>query len=291
MESVSPITWFGGKGHMVRHLLPLLPPHTTYVEVFGGGAALLHAKLPSACEIYNDVDLLVTDFFRVLRDPVLFEQFQRSVTFLPHSRAEFSWARATLNVSTDPMERAVAFYVIARQGFSGDHLHGGWSYSRGESSRGMANSTAKWLTGVESLPDIHRRWMRVQIEADCFRKVIPRFDDPSACFYVDPPYHPSTRRRGKYRFDLTAEDHEDLVSLLLTVQGKCILSGYANPLYRQLEDAGWCRLDFPTHAHAAGRTRLTGILGAGSAAREQARVESVWLNPQARSGQVQLRLL
>ena len=31
----------------VTKLLPLIPEHTTYAEVFGGGASLLFAKPPS----------------------------------------------------------------------------------------------------------------------------------------------------------------------------------------------------------------------------------------------------
>ncbi len=28
----SPVTWFGGKGHLARRIVPLLPPHECYVE-------------------------------------------------------------------------------------------------------------------------------------------------------------------------------------------------------------------------------------------------------------------
>lgn len=53
----SPIVWFGGKGHIVNKLLPLIPSHKIYVEPFGGGANLLIAKEPSPVEIYNDLDI------------------------------------------------------------------------------------------------------------------------------------------------------------------------------------------------------------------------------------------
>jgi len=52
----SPIVWLGGKGHMIAKILPLLPPHKTYVEPWGGGASILIAKPPSEIEIYNDLD-------------------------------------------------------------------------------------------------------------------------------------------------------------------------------------------------------------------------------------------
>lgn len=38
----SPINWFGGKGKMLKKILPVLAgiPHKRYCEPFGGGAAL-----------------------------------------------------------------------------------------------------------------------------------------------------------------------------------------------------------------------------------------------------------
>ena len=47
MKMRSPIRWFGGKGNFTQHLLPLIPDHHCYCEVFGGGASLLFAKPPS----------------------------------------------------------------------------------------------------------------------------------------------------------------------------------------------------------------------------------------------------
>lgn len=50
--------------------------------------------------------------------------------------------------------------------------------------------------------------------------------------YVDPPYHPTTRRRSRvYRHDYTAVDHEFLLSLLAKLPCKVILSGYENAAY------------------------------------------------------------
>ena len=65
----------------------------------------------------------------------------------------------------------------------------------------------------------------------------------------------------------------------LAAPGAVLLSGYAHEVYDPLILAGWERIDWQTSCHAAGRTRATGIQGAGSATAKQARVESVWLNP------------
>lgn len=78
--------------------------------------------------------------------------------------------------------------------------------------------------------------------------------------YVDPPYHPETRRRPRvYAHDYSAADHEKLLESLLRVPCKVMLSGYACDLYdRKLR--GWHRRDFQAKTHHGMRT------------------ESLWLN-------------
>lgn len=280
----SAIAWFGGKGELVHRLLPLLPTHHTYVEPFGGGASLLHAKPPSSVEVYNDADGGLVNFWRVLRDPDQFERFHRLVALTPYSRQEFKECAATWEAATEPVERAYRWYVMVRQCFSGhDKESMGWSYCRTEAARGMSRSVSKWLSTIELLPEIHARWRGVQVENDDFRAILERYDTPATLFYLDPPYVPDTRRRGGYRHELTLSDHEDLVRCLLQLEGMAILSGYAHPVYAAVENAGWTRIDIATTCKAIGRTRKTGLLGDGALKKlnKHKRIESIWISPNA----------
>lgn len=289
----SPIWWYGGKGMMVKKLLPLIPPHRIWVEVFGGGMSLTLAKKPSPVEVYNDLDCGLVSFFRVLRDPDKFARFYHLVAFTPYSREEFNFCRKTWQECEDEVERAYRWFVVARMSFSGTFARS-WSFGVTCSHRNMAGVVSKWLSALEMLPAIHERLMRVQIENQDFRTLIPTYDTPETAFYMDPPYVPDTRgETGTYPCEMTLDDHRELVELLLGVKGAVILSGYRHEVYRPLEEAGWRRLDFPTACHAVGRTRGTGVLGEGAAARLAPRVESVWLNPraqEARPEQKQLKL-
>jgi DNA adenine methylase len=276
----SPIRYFGGKGNMVKKLLKLIPPHRIYVEVFGGGASLLFAKEPSPVEVYNDINSDLVNFFRVLRDPEKFEQFYRKAVLTPYSREEYCFCRETFRECQDDIERAYRFFVVARMSFSGHH---GWSFTVTQSCRGMVGSVSRWLSCLDSLPDIHARLMRVQIEHDDFRKIIPRYDTPGTFFYLDPPYVPDTRRSGRYTYEMTLDDYRELVEMLLALKGKAMLSGYKHEVYEPLERAGWQRIDYETACYAAAHTRDTGILGEGAAKTKQPRVESVWLSPNAQA--------
>ena len=64
----APFPWFGGKGNpkIKNFILQNLPPHTRYIEPFGGGGSILIAKDPVEVEVYNDVNRGVVSFFRVI---------------------------------------------------------------------------------------------------------------------------------------------------------------------------------------------------------------------------------
>ena len=276
----APIQWFGGKGKMIRKILPLFPPHHTYVEPFGGAASLLFAKPPSPVEVYNDLDSSLVHFFRTLRDPEQFNQFHRLVSSTPYAREEYNYCRDTWS-ECDDVERAYRWFVVARMSFSG-RFGAGWRSIVTASRRGMASTCSAWLSIVDLLPQIHARLMRVQIEHSDWRIVLDRYDTPETLFYLDPPYVSETRRSGGYAHEMTLEDHQDLVDVLLQLRGKVILSGYAHQVYDSLETSGWQRHDWQTVCSAAGRTRATGIQGEGAALAMQARTETAWVSPTAR---------
>jgi DNA adenine methylase len=56
--------------------------------------------------------------------------------------------------------------------------------------------------------------------------------DGGEVVYCDPPYLPSTRRRGRvYRYDYDRYDHERLLETLLRLPCKVLISGYPSQLY------------------------------------------------------------
>ena len=51
----TPISYYGGKQTLLKHILPLIPEHALYTEAFCGGCAVLFAKEPAKCEVINDI--------------------------------------------------------------------------------------------------------------------------------------------------------------------------------------------------------------------------------------------
>ena len=273
----SPIPWFGGKGKFVNKLLPCIPSHKIYCEVFGGGASLLFAKFPSQNEIYNDIDGRLINFYRILRDPIKFKKLYKLLQLTPYSREEHNYCRNNYDQENDDIIKAYMFFIMVRQCFSGN-INTAWSYAITRSRNGMNGEVSNWLSIIKLLPQIHKRLIRVSIENDDFRKILWRYDTPNTFFYLDPPYVMNTRKSGGYKYEMANNDHQELIEILLDIKGKVLLSGYNSNMYIPLEAAGWIRKDYQTVCHAAGRTRFNKILGKGSATKLQPRTESLWMN-------------
>jgi DNA adenine methylase len=272
---------------MLKKLLPLIPPHRIYVEPFGGGASMLLARSPSAVEVYNDLNSGLVNLFRVLRNKKQFAEFLRLAQLTPYAREEHDLCKRNCWEAADPVERAHAFFVVARMSFGGI-FDNGWGYAVNASNRGMASQVSNFLSAVERLPEVAERLKRVQVEHTDALKVIDTYDGPETFFFLDPPYVLSTRKNGGYDHEMSDDAHARLVERLLRIEGKVLLSGYASPLYEELERRGWWRLNFEAVCHAAGRTRKTGILGEGAGRRMQPRVETVWFNYSTGGGELAL---
>ena len=234
----SPIKWYGGKTFLLKHLLPKIPQHHTYVEVFGGAAQLLFAKEPSPVEVYNDIDNRLTTFFRVLQEPAKHIEFQRRIAYTLYSRREYKEATQRIKQQEyDDIQLAVDLYIAIRQGISG-HLFHGWSYDITQ-DRNMPTTFIKY---VWLLPLIYDRLRRIHVENDDFRKIIPRYDSENTFYYIDPPYPNETvKLKNGYEYMMSLEDHEQLIDLLLRIRGKALVSCYSHPIYERLTENGWNR--------------------------------------------------
>ncbi|MCB2199648.1 DNA adenine methylase [bacterium] len=264
---------------MVKNILPLFPPHKIYVEPFGGAASLLLAKRPSQVEVYNDRDEALTTFFRVLRDPMQVGELQRRAYLTPYSRGEWHTQRELLlSGEGTEIDRAFACFYVARGSFGGMFGH---TFGRAMSSNGqktMVETVARYLNAVSHLHEVGQRFMQVQVENLSWQSILTaeHYDGEDTLVYCDPPYVPETRAGGQYRHEMTLEDHELFVALLLDMQGMVILSGYDHDVYQPLVDAEWERHEFSISMKAAGHTRHN-----EDSTIDRRRTEVVWVNPTA----------
>jgi site-specific DNA-adenine methylase len=112
--------------------------------------------------------------------------------------------------------------------------------------------------GIDADERVIAHWREHGLDAEL---VCARAEDFLATFdfagsevvYVDPPFVPETRRRSKvYRCDYTREDHERLLTLLLRLPCRVLLSGYASSLYEDML-RGWNEHTFTAATHSGTR--------------------------------------
>jgi DNA adenine methylase len=210
------VRYIGGKQALVQRLLPLIPEHFAYVEVFGGGGALLLNKPHSQLEVYNDLDGELVNLFEVVRDDP--DAFLKRARFLLYSRELYQKWQKDLKrnaIPSDPVERAVRFWYLLRCSF-GAHPHKGWGFTR--STRSLSRSFQNSLANILA---VHERLKTVQIDHLDFRRCIDHYDAPNTFIFLDPPYLDTTSYNvGKF----TLEDHEDLARMLRGCKSRWLLT-------------------------------------------------------------------
>lgn len=253
------ISWFGGKYRLVKHLLPLIPQHTTYVEVFGGGANLLINKSQSKVEIYNDIHDGLVAIYRSLRNHP--QEFKKLLELTPYARAEYDECVHYADCDSE-LEKARRFFTMLRSSYGS--IEGG----------GFCNPNKRspaFRSACNRIDEYIKRFEFVCIENSDFKKLIERYDHikNDTFFYIDPPYLQETRQSfNDYRFELDNQMHVDLIDMLLKTKSKVLLSGYDNSIYSKLESAGWHKKQFETYCS-------TGLNKDGSRPK---RTETVWFN-------------
>ena len=233
-----PIKWLGGKQRMLKFLLPRVPKHNTYCEVFGGSGALLFAKPKCLFEIYNDMNVGLVNFFIVLQTPDMFKEFYEKVQVTPFSRELYREYTKTWDKQETAVEKAHQWYTVTRQSMNA--LFGmGWAISK------VRNESNVWFGQMKMLPEMHKRFKDVQVWNVDWRTILKFHDSQSAFFYLDPPYVMSTRTTGeRYAHELSDDDHEELIDTILKLKGKVLLSGYPNPIYDDKLSGKWTRESF-----------------------------------------------
>jgi len=248
----TPVTYYGGKQRMLEHILPLIPEHRLYAELFFGGGAVYFAKEPSAIEVINDRDDFVINFYRVLK--LRFDELKAEVeaslsSRSIHRKANYIYRNPDLYCE---LKKAWALWYLACNSFSGK-LSGGWKYDRVE------NKDAQVLVNRKVLFNdaLVRRIEHTQIESEDAIKVLMSRDCRHAFFYIDPPYIDSDQ--GHYA-GYTHQMFINLLEALAVVKGKFMLSCFPGDIIMQYAAKyGWIVKSFDKVNYSSRTTHESGV--------------------------------
>jgi len=213
----TPISYYGGKQMMLKHILPMIPAHTTYCEPFFGGGAVFFAKPKSKQEIINDTNDVLINFYRVAQ--TRFDELAKEVSCYLYSRSQYYEARDIVlgRVEADDVKKAAALWYHIGAAINGS-VGSGFYCSIAKEKSALANKKELLLRG-----EIAERLKGVVIDNRDALRIIEIYDTSDTFFYIDPPYFNSDM--GHYK-GYTEADFVALLDKLEAIKGKFLLSSY-----------------------------------------------------------------
>jgi len=259
------LRYHGAKFRLAEWVMGFFPAHTCYVEPFGGAAGVLLQKPRAYAEVYNDLDGEVVNFFRVLRDDALRERLIEACVLTPYSREDFMEA---WDVVDQPVERARRLAIRAQMGFGSAGATKGATGFRIDTKREYGTAQHLWALYPAAIADAGMRMSGVLIENRPAIEVMRAHDAPETLHFIDPPYMHGTRvmdgSNRYYRFEMTDDEHEQLLDAALELRGMAVICGYHSDLYDS-RLASWERHEKEARISAGRGTAI--------------RTEVLWINP------------
>lgn len=241
------LRYFGGKYLLAPWIISHFPKHRIYVEPFGGAASVLLRKEKSYAEIWNDLDDSLFCLFSVLRTKESAEELKRLLILTPYSRREFELAHVN---HPDPIEKSRRIIIRSFMGFGADSVTNIKSKTgfRNNSNRSGTTPAHDWVNYSRHIDFFHERFSSVILENKSAINVMRDHDSTETLHYLDPPYPHDVRRGGRYSYEMTVDEHRELIDFIKTLKGNVILSSYENDLYNSL---GWKKVTKDTYADGA----------------------------------------
>ena len=224
--------YYGAKQRVSPSIIDLFPPHNAWVEVFCGSSAMTLAKKVAPIEVINDLDGIIVNVFKQLRENS--KKLVELIELTPYAREEFEKAKL-INKSDSDLERARKFLIVSMMTVNatvGDPRCG-FSISSSYSRNGKEARVNRWNNLSERIANVVERLRNVRVENKDAREIVEMFSDrPATLMYLDPPYY--VDRSHDYVIDAKEKEfHEELLSLCCKSKAMIIISHYENSLYRK----------------------------------------------------------
>ena len=192
------IPYYGGKYELSKVLVPLIPPHKRYIEMFAGGLSMFFRKPKVEWNVVNDKDNNIVNLYTCVMHKL--NELVEYLNWLPKSRKLFLDFRAEIKEKgeieiPDPLQAAKYFYCI-RHSFN-KLIHTPFSKNK--------DMNKDWETEL--------RYSRAHIGGTTienldFAELVAKYTpDKEDFWYLDPPYFIATDKGDYYMNNFTSEDH------------------------------------------------------------------------------------
>lgn len=243
------LTYTGSKDRLLPYLIWLandaakLNNLTHYKEFYGGsGSLLLNHSFLFDTYWYNDVDEGMCSLMIALGDMRYVHSVIDKLKMLGVSRNVFDQAKVALDSkeSLSLVDLACNTYISIMQSYGAGREAFNPMFIR------KPKEVERYYKQVQTLDSFLPFLSQVKItNEDTLKLLKDTLHDGSSLFFLDPPYHPNSGMSGNNHYgknSMSAEQHQELVGLLLRTNSKVILSGYDNDDYQRLITYGWRKL-------------------------------------------------
>jgi len=209
----------GNKYPLREKIIPLIPPHDTYVELFAGSGAIFFSKAKAERNILNDLDKGTTNTYKmVMKAPLDICSYPNPDT-IPEAKKYFVRPVTTKSRIQDKM---VHYKMESSYGFSSKPV---------QRPEEIYHSTDihRWL---KNLPEWKDKLKGVTITNLDYEKVVDKYDGIHTFFFIDPPYENTDKKFGYAQS--TDFDFERLDKVLKGIKGNFLLTINDSPRIRKL---------------------------------------------------------
>ena len=222
------IPYYGGKYELSKTLVPLIPHHSRYIEVFAGGLSMFFRKSKAKWNVLNDIDNNIVNLYMC----VIYkhDELVENLFWIPKSRKLFLDFREEIKENReieipDPEQAAKYFYCI-RNSFN-KLIHTPFSMNKDMNKNWDEEFRySKIFLGGATIENLDFGTL--------FDKYYPKEDD---FWYLDPPYIIATEKGSYYMNNFTIEDHtrlRDRVNGIDKAGGKFMISYDYRPEVKEL---------------------------------------------------------
>jgi len=207
----------GNKYNLRDKILPIIPPHKIYVELFAGSGAIFFAKPKAELSVLNDLDKKVIRKFNLIKkaptDPEKYPKIKSSLEAYKHFFDHHGDSVA---------DRIVAERIASCNGYAGKPIE--------KSSMIYKTNFPNML--IKMMGEYQDKLEGVRLDTKDYAKIVKKYDSPETFFFIDPPYENTSKTFG-YAQD-QGFDFERLEQVLSTIKGNFLMTINDSPRIRKL---------------------------------------------------------
>ncbi|GHT01575.1 restriction endonuclease subunit M [Bacteroidia bacterium] len=223
----TPITYYGGKQNMLKHIRPLIPVHNLYCEPFAGGAAVFFDKKTAKVNVINDLNGELINFYRTIVSDLPELQDEIAQTLHCRNQYEHAWHIYNHPDFFSNVQRAWAVFILTKLGFGG-LISSSFGFDKSEGKHPIKMQCAKETALCKEIKTLLEQ---TTIECDDAFAIIRRYDCPDAWFFIDPPYVGSNM--GHYSGMFNEQNLIELLDMCTGLQGKFMFTMYPNDTIKE----------------------------------------------------------